>query len=151
MRRLLAACVLSVAVVHAVAQDSGMVTRASKHSVPETAARLQAAIESSGVYKVFYQLDHAMNAEKEAGTKLPPSYLILFGNPKGGAPLIKEAPTLALDLPNRALIWQDSEGKVWVTYNDVASLFARHGLKRTPEQVKAIEARQAALFDKAVE
>lgn len=72
-------------------------------------------------------------------------------NPKGGAPLIKAAPTLALDLPNRALIWEDQSGKVWVTYNDISSLFARHGLKRAPEQIKAIEARQSSLFDKAVE
>lgn len=151
MRGLLAACVLGIAAINAVAQDTGMVTRASKHSVAETAARLLTAIESSGAYKVFYQLDHAMNAEKETGAKLPPSQLILFGNPKGGAPLIKEAPTLALDLPNRALVWQDAQGKVWVTYNDIASLFSRHGLKRTPEQIKTVEARQAALFDKAVE
>lgn len=151
MRKLLAVCVLSLACAQAVAQDSGMITRASKHSVAETYAKLQAAIESSGAYKVFYQLDHAMNAEKEAGAKLPPSQLILFGNPKGGAPLLKEAPTLAFDLPNRALVWEDPAGKVWVTYNDIASLFARHGLKRTPEQIKTIEARQTALFDKAVE
>ncbi len=151
MRGLLAVCVLSLACVQAVAQDSGLITRPSKHSVAETYAKLQAAIESSGVYKVFYQLDHAMNAEKEAGAKLPPSQLILFGNPKGGAPLIKEAPTLALDLPNRALVWEDQAGKVWVTYNDIASMFTRHGVKRTPEQIKVIEARQTALFDKAVE
>lgn len=128
-----------------------MITRPSKNSVAETYAKLQVAIESSGVYKVFYQLDHAMNAEKETGAKLPPSQLILFGNPKAGAPLIKEAPTLALDLPNRALVWEDNAGKVWVSYNDIASTLARHGVKRTAEQIKAIETRQNALFDKAVE
>jgi uncharacterized protein (DUF302 family) len=119
--------------------------------VPETTRRLVAAIEASGVYKVFYQLDHAANAEKEAGAKLPPSQLVLFGNPRGGAPLIQEAPTLAMDLPNRALVWQDKDGKVWVSFNDIASTFARHGLKRSPEQIKAIEARQMALFDQAVD
>ena len=151
MRRLLALVVLSIAAFTAAAQDLGVVTRQSKSSVPDTTAKLLAAIESSGIYKVFYQLDHATNAEKEAGAKLPPSYLILFGNPKGGAPLIKEAPTLALDLPNRALIWQDADGKVWITYNDIAATFARHGLKRTADQIKAIEARQSALFDKALQ
>lgn len=155
MMRFLSTCVLSLACAQVTAQvtsqDSGMITRPSKHSVVDTYAKLQTAIESSGVYKVFYQLDHSMNAEKETGAKLPPSQLILFGNPKGGAPLIKEAPTLAFDLPNRALVWEDHAGKVWITYNDIAALFARHGLKRTPEQIKAIEARQAALFDKAVE
>jgi uncharacterized protein (DUF302 family) len=151
MKRFLAPLVISMVTLSAVAQDSGVVTRLSKSSVPETTAKLLAAIEASGVYKVFYQLDHAANAEKEAGAKLPPSNLILFGNPKGGAPLIKEAPTLALDLPNRALVWQDTDGKVWVTYNDIASMFGRHGLKRSAEQIKAIEARQSALFEKAVE
>ena len=143
MKRLLAMCILSLACVQAVAQDTGMITRSSKHSVPETVVKLQAAIESSGVY--------AMKAEKEAGVKLPPSHLILFGNSKGGTPLIKESPTLALALPNRALVWEDQAGKVWVTYNDIAALFARHGLKRTPEQIKTIEARQTAPFEKAVE
>ena len=151
MRKVFVAVALSAIALSASAQDSGLVTRPSKYSVPETASKLQAAIEASGVYKVFYQLDHAVNAEKEGAAKLAPSQLIMFGNPKGGAPLIAEAPTLALDLPNRALIWQDKEGKVWITYNDIASTFGRHGLKRTPEQIKAIEARQAALFDKAVD
>lgn len=151
MRRLTALVVLSMAAFTVAAQDLGVVTRQSKSSVPDTAGKLLAAIEASGIYKVFFQLDHAANAEKEAGAKLPPSHLILFGNPKGGAPLIKEAPTLALDLPNRALIWQDTDGKVWVTYNDIASTFARHGLKRSAEQIKAIEARQSALFDKALQ
>ena len=109
------------------------------------------ALAASGAYKVFYRLDHAENARREAGAILPSSQLILFGNPKGGAPLIKEAPTLALDLPNRALIWEDASGKVWITSNDISALFARHGLKRTEEQVKAIEARQKKLFDQAAE
>lgn len=151
MRKLIALAVLSIAAFTAAAQDLGVVTRQSRSSVPDTAAKLLAAIESSGVYKVFYQLDHAANAEKEAGATLPPSHLILFGNPKGGAPLIKEAPTLALDLPNRALVWQDAQGKVWITYNDIASTFARHGLRRSADQIKAIEARQSALFDNALQ
>lgn len=69
MKNLVAVCVLSLACLQAAAQDSGMITRPSKHSVAETSAKLQAAIESSGVYKIFYQLDHAMNAEKEASAK----------------------------------------------------------------------------------
>ena len=64
------------------------VTRQSKHSVAETAARLEGAILASGVYKIFFKLDHAANAEREAGPKIPPSQLLLFGYPRGGAPLI---------------------------------------------------------------
>ena len=150
MRNVLAVIAMTAIAVSASAQDSGLITRPSKYSVPETAAKIQAAIEASGVYKMFYQLDHAANAEKEGAEKLAPSHLIMFGNPKGGAPLIAEAPTLALDLPNRALVWQDKEGKVWVTYNDIAATFGRHGLKRAPDQIKAIETRQAAIFDKAL-
>jgi uncharacterized protein (DUF302 family) len=149
MKKYFAVLALCAVVSASQAQDSGLVTRPSKYSVSETASRLVAAIEASGIYKLFWQLDHAANAEKEAGAALPPSQLVLFGNPKGGAPLIKEAPTLALDLPNRALIWQDADGKVWFTYSDLTALFARHNLKRTAEQIKAIEARQSALFDKA--
>lgn len=150
MKRSLFLLITAATASLALAQESGLVTRPSKHSVAETTARLVSAIEASGVYKLFYQLDHAANAEREAGAALPPSQLVLFGNPKGGAPLIKDAPTLAFDLPNRALIWQDNDGKVWVTYGDIAATFARHGLKRSPEQVKTIEARQSALFDKAI-
>jgi uncharacterized protein (DUF302 family) len=149
MRDAIVAVTLGLACAPALAQEAGMITRPSRHSVAETTARLESAIVASGTYKVFYRLDHAENAQKEAGARLPPSQLILFGNPKGGAPLIKESPTLALDLPNRALVWEDASGKVWITYNDIASVFARHGLKRTEDQVKAVEARQKALFDKA--
>lgn len=151
MKKFLTSVALSAALTSVTAQDTGLITRPSKLSVAETSAKLIAAIESSGVYKVFYQLDHAANAEKEAGVQIPPSQLVLFGNPKGGAPLVREAPTLALDLPNRALIWQDQNGKVWLTYNQISGMFARHGLKRTPEQIQAVETRQSALFDKAVE
>jgi uncharacterized protein (DUF302 family) len=149
LNKYLAVIALAAVVSTSQAQDPSLITRPSKYSVPETTTRLVAAIEASGVYKVFWQLDHSANAEKEAGATLPPSQLVLFGNPRGGAPLIKDAPTLAIDLPNRALIWQDANGKVWLTYNDLTALFARHNLKRSADQVKAIEARQVALFDKA--
>jgi uncharacterized protein (DUF302 family) len=149
MRRAIAAVVIALVLPPAQADSPDLATRPSKYSVAETAERLEAAIATSGVYKVFYRLDHAANAAQDAGVALRPSRLILFGNPKGGAPLMQDAPTLALDLPNRALVWEDAAGKVWITYNEMSPLFARHGLKRTDEQVKAIEARQRALFDKA--
>ena len=82
MRRIVAALTLTTIVCTTWAQDPSVVTRPSKYSVPETTAKLVAAIESSGVYKIFYQLDHAANAEREGAAKLLPSQLILFGNPK---------------------------------------------------------------------
>ena len=100
---------------------------------------------------IFFRLDHAANAEQEAGAKILPSQLILFGNPKGGAPLLQASSTLGIDLPNRVLIWQDASGKVWLTYNEIRTLFVRHGIKRTDDQIKAIEDRQKVLFDKAAE
>jgi YD repeat-containing protein len=151
MKRYSAVLALLACISVTQAQETGLITRSSKYSVAETTSRLVAAIEASGTYKLFWQLDHAANAQREGGAALPPSQLVLFGNPKAGAPLIKEAPTLALDLPNRALVWQDAGGKVWVTYNDLGALFARHNLKRSAEQLKAIEARQAALFEKATD
>jgi len=135
----------------ALAHDSGLLTRPSKYSVAETAERMDAAIRSSGAYKVFFRLDHAANAEQEAGMKLRPSQLILFGNPKGGAVLLQSSATLGLDLPNRVLIWEDASGKVWLTYNDIRTLLGRHGINPGDEQLKAIEARQKTLFDKAVD
>ena len=132
------------------AQDAGIVSRPSKFSVAETADRLESAIKASGTYRLFLRLDHAANAQ-EVGAKLRPSQLILFGNPKGGAPLLEAAPTLGLDLPNRALVWEDASGNVWLTYNDVRQLLSRHGVKRSEEQLKAIDDRQKALLDKAVE
>ncbi|MGH6625257.1 MAG: DUF302 domain-containing protein [Burkholderiaceae bacterium] len=151
MKKALVVLAASLMSALALAQDGGLVTRQSKYSVAETAARLDAAIKSSGIYKVFFRLDHAANAAEEAGVKIPPSQLILFGNPKGGAPLLQASATLGIDLPNRALIWEDASGKVWVTYNEIRTLFNRHGIKRTNEQIKAIEYRQKALFDKAAD
>lgn len=151
MKKVILALVVILWSAVAFAQDSGLVTKPSKYSVAETADRLDATIKASGTYKVFFRLDHAANAAQEAGVKIRPSQLFLFGNPKGGAPLLQAAATLGLDLPNRALIWEDGDGKVWVTYNDIRALFNRHGIKRTDEQIKAIEDRQKSLFDKAVE
>ncbi len=151
MRKVLAPVILFLASPFVAAQDATLVTKASRYPVAETVARLESAIETSGAYKLFYKLDHAANAEKEGAGKLRPAQLLLFGNPKGGTPLIAEAPTIAIDLPNRILVWEDASGKAWVTYNDLAALFARHGLKRSPEQVKAIEARQSAVIDKAIQ
>lgn len=150
MKTIMFGLVLLVTAASASAQDNGIVSRASKYSVAETADRLESAVKASGAYKMFFRLDHAANAE-EVGAKLRPSQLILFGNPKGGAPLLEAAPTLGLDLPNRALVWEDASGKVWLSYNDVRRLLARHGVKRTEEQLKAIDDRQKALFDKAVD
>jgi len=104
--------------------DNGLVNIPSRYSVPETIQKLRAAIESHDL-TIFAFVDHSGEAEK-VGLKMLPTQLLIFGNPKGGTPLMNAAPTLAIDLPLKALAWQDATGKVWVTYNDPEYLQQRH-------------------------
>ncbi len=104
----------------------GIISKPSKYSVPETLDRLETILESKGI-KVFALVDHSGEAEK-AGLKMPPTQLLIFGNPKGGTPVMLAAPTAAIDLPWKALAWQDPSGQVWLSYNDVAFIQHRFGL-----------------------
>jgi uncharacterized protein (DUF302 family) len=104
----------------------GIISVASRFSVPETLDRLQVALEAKGI-RVFARIDHSGEAEK-VGLQMPPTQLLIFGNPKGGTPVMLAAPTSAIDLPLKALAWQDRDGKVWLSYNDVAYLQRRFGL-----------------------
>jgi uncharacterized protein (DUF302 family) len=112
----------------------GIVSRASKYSVPETLDRVGALLQSKGI-KIFVRVDHSGEAEK-VGLKMPPTQLLIFGNPKGGTQVMLAAPTAALDLPLKALAWQDADGKVWLSYNDPEYIQKRFGL--TDEQIKTI-------------
>lgn len=104
----------------------GIISKPSSHSVPETLDRLETTLREKGV-KVFARVDHGGEAEK-AGLKMPPTQVLIFGNPKAGTPAMLAAPTAAIDLPLKALAWQDSDGKVWLSYNDVEYLKRRFGL-----------------------
>jgi uncharacterized protein (DUF302 family) len=112
----------------------GIISRESKYSVPETLDRVDALLRSKGI-KIFVRVDHSGEAEK-AGLKMPPTQLLIFGNPKGGTPVMLAAPTAAIDLPLKALAWQDGDGKVWLSYNDPEYLKKRYGL--TDDQIKTI-------------
>ena len=112
----------------------GIISKASKYSVPETLDRVDALLQSKGI-KIFVRVDHSGEAEK-AGLKMPPTQLLIFGNPKGGTPVMLAAPTAAIDLPLKALAWQDADGKVWLSYNDPEYLKKRYGL--TDDQIKTI-------------
>jgi uncharacterized protein (DUF302 family) len=103
----------------------GFVSKASQHSVPETIQRLSALLKSKGV-AIFALVDHSGEAEK-AGLKMRPTQLLVFGNPKGGTPLMVAAPSAAIDLPLKALVWEDADGKVWLSYNSPDYLQQRHG------------------------
>ena len=101
----------------------------SHHSVDETVDKLKAILRSKGV-TLFALVDHSGEAEK-VGMKMPPTKLLIFGNPKGGTPLMLAAPSVAIDLPLKILIAEDSQGKVWISYNRPEYLKDRHGLPET--------------------
>jgi len=128
------------------ANENGLVHVASSHSVPETLKNLQTTIEARGL-KIFALIDHSDEAEK-AGLKMRPTELLVFGSPKAGTPLMTAAPTLAIDLPLKTLVWEDADGKVWVSYNSPEYLQQRHGIP--VDLVKNI-AGVGALVEKAIE
>lgn len=102
----------------------GAITVASHFDVNQTTDKLQKVLTAKGM-KVFTVIDHAAGAQ-QAGLELRPTKLVLFGNPKVGTPLMQCQQSVALDLPQKALIWEDMEGKTWLTYNDPAYLQSRH-------------------------
>src|ERR1700684_2260840 len=104
----------------------GIISKASKYSVPETLDRVDALLQSKGI-KIFVRVDHSGEAEK-VGLKMLPTQLLIFGNPKGGTPVMLAAPTAAIDLPWKALAWQDANGQVWLSYNEPAYIQHRYGL-----------------------
>jgi len=123
--------------------DNGLITVASPVSVRETVDRLIAFAASHGL-TVFARIDHADGAAK-VGMPLRPTELVIFGNPKGGTPLMQDRQTAGIDLPIKALAWEDADHKVWLSYNDAAWIARRHGLgAASAEAVKAIAAGLAA-------
>jgi uncharacterized protein (DUF302 family) len=106
--------------------DKGLINVSTSHSVDQTVERLKNILQSKGV-TLFAVIDHSGEAEK-VGMKMRPTKLLIFGNPKAGTPLMLAAPSSAIDLPLKILIWEDNAGKVWVTYNSPEFLRERHGL-----------------------
>jgi uncharacterized protein (DUF302 family) len=103
-----------------------MVHLGSPYSVPETLKRLESILQSRGL-TVFARIDHSGEAGK-VGMKMRSTQLIIFGSPKGGTPVMLASPTLALDLPLKALVWEDAGGKVWASYNSAEYLKQRHNI-----------------------
>jgi uncharacterized protein (DUF302 family)/uncharacterized membrane protein YidH (DUF202 family) len=112
----------------------GIVSRPSKYSVPETLDRVEGLLRAKGI-KVFARVDHSGEAAT-VGLTMPPTQVLIFGNPKGGTPIMLAAPTAAIDLPFKALAWQDSTGQVWLSYNDPTYLAQRFGL--SDDQIKTL-------------
>jgi uncharacterized protein (DUF302 family) len=123
-----------VSLAHA---DNGLISIKSPYDVKKTADRLENALNAKGM-TVFIRINHAEGARK-VGKKLRPTELVIFGNPKVGTPLMQCGQSAAIDLPQKALIWQDEAGQVWLTYNDPNYLVNRHGLAGCDEVTKKIE------------
>ncbi|MFZ0726866.1 MAG: DUF302 domain-containing protein [Desulfobacterales bacterium] len=126
MPRMLISFFIFFGLVAAAAADNGLVNVKSPHTVKETADRLEQALKAKEM-TVFIRIDHAAGAQK-AGLRLPPTEVVIFGNPKVGTPLMQCSRSVAIDLPQKALIWEDDEGQTWLTYNDPAYLAARHAI-----------------------
>ena len=109
----------------ALSNEKGIVDLASNHSVDETVAKLKSILEAKGA-ALFALIDHSGEAEK-VGMKMPPTKLLIFGNPKAGTPIMQAAPSAAIDLPLKILVWEDGQQKVWISYNSPAYLQERHG------------------------
>ena len=105
---------------------NGIITMPSHQSVDQTVQKLERVLHEKGV-KLFALIDHSGEAEK-AGLQMRPTKVLIFGNPKAGTPLMIASPSIAIDLPLKILVWEDANGKVWVSYNAPAYLQARHGL-----------------------
>ena len=106
--------------------ENGIINRPSNHSVDETVEKLEGILQAKGV-TLFALVDHSGEAEK-VGMKMRPTKLLIFGSPKAGTPLMLAAPSIAIDLPLKILVWEDGQGKVWVSHNSPAYLQQRHGL-----------------------
>ena len=127
-------------------KQEGIVTKPSNYSVDETVDRIKNILTSKAV-TLFAVIDHSGEAEK-VGMKMPPTKVVIFGSPKGGTPLMLAAPSVAIDLPLKILIAEDTQGKVWLSYNSPEYLRQRHGL---PEDLLQNIAIVGTLVDKAGE
>jgi uncharacterized protein (DUF302 family) len=106
--------------------DTGITRIASRHSVAETLQRLESLLTERGVM-IFARIDFSGDAAR-AGLTLRPEQMLIFGNPKGGTPLMQSVPAAGLDLPLKALVWEDAEGRTQIAYNDPQYIIRRHGL-----------------------
>lgn len=132
MTRLIA-LLLVLALAPVALAEEGLITKQSPHSVTETIDRLQAALESKGI-TIVVRWTHS---EKAAGVgiEMRPTELLIFGNPKLGSHLMTSRQSVGIDLPMKALAWEDAKGQVWLAYNDPAYIAKRHGITDRPEIV----------------
>jgi uncharacterized protein (DUF302 family) len=149
MRRVSVALLFVLVAAGAFAAENGIVSKPSRYSVQETMDRLIAVLQSKGM-TVFDRIDHAA-AAKKAGLSMRPTQLLICGNPKSGTPLMKAAPTAAIDLPLKALAWEDADGKVWLAYNAPSWIKQRHAIRGMDETIAAMDKALDGLTGKALE
>jgi uncharacterized protein (DUF302 family) len=125
---------------------NGLVRILSPRSVSDSLQRLEEILRSKGM-TIFARIDHSGEAAK-VGLEMHPTQVLLFGSPKGGTPVMVAAPSVAIDLPLKALVAEDDQGKVWITYNSPEYLQQRHGI---PDDLIKNLAGAGALLQKAVE
>ncbi len=137
MRHLFLALISLLCFVSMAFADNGLISIKSSHDVQRTADRLENTLREKGM-TVFIRINHAEGAQK-VGKKLRPTELVVFGNPKVGTPLMQCSQSVAIDLPQKALIWEDEAGHVWLSYNDPKYLAKRHGITDCVNVIKKIE------------
>jgi uncharacterized protein (DUF302 family) len=136
--------------------DGGLVTKPSRYTVQETIEKFETAIKSkaSAGWVVFSRIDHAA-AAKQAGLEMRPRTVIIFGNPRAGTPPMTKSATLAIDLPMKALVWQDDQDKVWLTFNSseygARQIYPRHGLTVPDEAAGMLEKFLAEVSDQSTQ
>ena len=123
--------------------ENGLITLPSAQGVKETVDRLASEVIAKGM-TVFARIDHAAGA-KEVGMALRPTEVLIFGNAKGGTPLMQAKQTIGIDLPLKALVWEDAEGKVWLSYNDPGWIARRHGATGVTEVTSRLATALAGL------
>jgi uncharacterized protein (DUF302 family) len=130
----------------------GLITKPSPHSVGATIDRFEAAVKKRG-FMVFARLDHAAAAES-VGLKMPRATVIVFGNPRLGTPVFMKTPTLAIDLPLKAMVWEDANAKVFLSYNSAeylyGTIYVRHGAPSDKAVAAKVEGTLEAIADEAV-
>ncbi len=127
--------------------EDGLITTASVHEFDKTLARLEAALRDKGM-TIFARVDHAEGAAA-VGLNLRPTTVVVFGNPRGGTPLMQATQKIGLELPLKILVWEDASGKTALSYDDPVWLAQRFGLDPTLAQVEAISGVLASLADLA--
>ena len=137
MKRLSLAAMMVLLLVSPLLAAEGVINIQSAYSVDETTDRLVNILNEKGM-TIFTQVDHSEGAQK-AGIELAETKLILFGNPKVGSPLMRCQQSVAIDLPQKALIWKDDQSRVWISYNDPAYLKKRHQISGCEDVISKIE------------